>query len=55
MAIVELTEDNFEEIISRNDLVVVDFWATWCAAMPYIHADIRDHIGEVPRHRVRQG
>ncbi len=31
MATVELTEDNFEEVITNNDVVVVDFWATWCA------------------------
>ena len=30
MATVEVTKDNFEEIISNNDMVVVDFWASWC-------------------------
>ena len=30
MATVELNKDNFEEVISNNDVVVVDFWATWC-------------------------
>ncbi len=31
MATVELTKDNFDEVISNNDLVLVDFWAPWCA------------------------
>ena len=31
MATVELTDQNFEEIITNNDVVVVDFWAGWCA------------------------
>ncbi len=31
MATVELTQDNFESIITENDIVIVDFWATWCA------------------------
>ena len=31
MATVELTKDNFERIVSGNDMVVVDFWAPWCA------------------------
>lgn len=30
MATVELTKDNFEEVVSNNDVVVIDFWATWC-------------------------
>ena len=28
---VELTDDNFESTISGNDIVLVDFWASWCA------------------------
>lgn len=31
MATVELTKDNFEEVITGNDMIVVDFWAPWCA------------------------
>ena len=31
MAVVELTNDNFEQTITDNDFVVVDFWAPWCA------------------------
>jgi len=30
MATVELTKENFEQIITENDFVIVDFWATWC-------------------------
>jgi len=30
MATVELTKNNFEEVVTRNDLVVLDFWAAWC-------------------------
>ena len=30
MATVDLTKDNFEEVITGNDLVIVDFWAAWC-------------------------
>jgi thioredoxin len=31
MATLELTEDNFETVIATHDMVVVDFWAPWCA------------------------
>ncbi|MEW6613801.1 MAG: thioredoxin [Pseudomonadota bacterium] len=31
MATVELTKDNFEEVITGNDMIIVDFWAPWCA------------------------
>ena len=30
MAYVELTKANFEEVITSNDTVVVDYWAEWC-------------------------
>lgn len=30
MAYVELTKENFEETITGNDTVIVDFWAEWC-------------------------
>jgi thioredoxin 1 len=30
MASVELTLDSFEETITANDTVIVDFWASWC-------------------------
>jgi thioredoxin 1 len=30
MATVELTKDNFAEVVSTNDTVLVDFWASWC-------------------------
>ena len=31
MATIELTKDNFEQVVSGSDMVVVDFWAPWCA------------------------
>jgi thioredoxin len=30
MATVELTKENFEQVVSANPMVVVDFWAPWC-------------------------
>ncbi|ACZ30096.1 thioredoxin [Xylanimonas cellulosilytica DSM 15894] len=30
MATVELTDDTFRETVEGNDIVLVDFWATWC-------------------------
>ncbi|MDO4909804.1 MAG: thioredoxin [Corynebacterium sp.] len=31
MAIIHLAQDDFNETVNKNDLVVVDFWASWCA------------------------
>ena len=30
MATTELTADNFESIVTDNDIVLIDFWADWC-------------------------
>jgi thioredoxin 1 len=30
VAYVELTKENFEEVITGNEMVVVDYWAEWC-------------------------
>jgi thioredoxin 1 len=30
MATVDLTKENFEDVVTKNDLVIVDFWAPWC-------------------------
>lgn len=30
MATIELTQENFEQTITGNDVVIVDFWAPWC-------------------------
>jgi thioredoxin len=30
MATVDLTKDNFEQTVTDNQIVIVDFWAPWC-------------------------
>ena len=30
MATVELTADNFNDIVGQNTIVFLDFWAAWC-------------------------
>lgn len=31
MATVEITKDNFDDIMQNNDIILLDFWASWCA------------------------
>ena len=31
MAVQELTQETFEPTVTGNDIVIVDFWAPWCA------------------------
>ena len=30
MAVVELTKENFEQVVTGNPTVIVDYWAPWC-------------------------
>ena len=30
MTTVEITKDNFDDTVTSNDIVLVDFWAEWC-------------------------
>jgi thioredoxin 1 len=30
MPTTDITKDTFEDTIANNDLVIIDFWATWC-------------------------
>lgn len=30
MATVELTKETFKDTITDNDIIIVDFWASWC-------------------------
>ena len=30
MATIEITKENFNEVVENNEFVVLDFWAPWC-------------------------
>ena len=30
MATVDITKESFEKTITENDIVLIDFWASWC-------------------------
>src|SRR5258706_15201731 len=30
MAVMELTKENFEQVVTSNGTVIVDYWAPWC-------------------------
>ena len=30
VATVTLTSENFESVVTENDIVLIDFWASWC-------------------------
>jgi len=30
MAITEITQENFEQVVTGNDFIILDYWAPWC-------------------------
>jgi thioredoxin 1 len=50
MALVHLNEDNFhEEVLESDELVLVDFWAEWCAPcrmLGPIIEELAEDVGE---------
>ena len=32
MATVDVTKENFEEVVTKNDVVMIDCWAPWCGS-----------------------
>lgn len=42
----EITDQNFEETVASNNLLMVDFWATWCGPCKRLAPIIEEIAGE---------
>jgi len=45
MPVVQLTKDNFEQVVTSSPTVIVDFWAPWCGPCKGF-APIFDRVAE---------
>ena len=43
---VEITDSNFNEIVTKNDVVLVDFWGEWCGPCRMIAPMIEELANE---------
>jgi thioredoxin 1 len=54
-AVVEVTDDNFDQLVLKSDqTVMVDFWATWCGPCRAL-APIVDEVAQSYNGRVKIG
>ncbi|WP_024792160.1 thioredoxin [Candidatus Ruthturnera calyptogenae] len=50
MAVLELSQSNFDETIQNNNIVVLDFWAPWCGPCKQFastYDEVSDKIDDV--------
>jgi len=48
MTTVNLTKDNFDKTVSENPMVIVDFWAPWCAPCRFFSPVFEEASGKHP-------
>lgn len=53
-AIIELSEINFEQFISENKYVLIDFWATWCGPCQFM-LPIFDKLSQKYNEKIKFG
>ena len=49
---IEITDSNFNDIISKNDVVLIDFWAEWCGPCRMIAPMIEELANEFDKKAV---
>lgn len=50
VATVDMTTESFEDTISKNDIVFIDFWASWCGpckSFAPIYESISENHGDI--------
>ena len=45
MAVVDLNDENFREVYTKNEILIVDFWAPWCGPCRML-AQVIDQVAE---------
>lgn len=51
MAVIHATQNDFEKIATTNEIIVVDFWATWCGpcrAFGPIFESVSNKFSDIP-------
>lgn len=48
-SIIEITDENFDEVIASNELVIIDFWAEWCVPCRSFSQVMEEVAGRYPQ------